>query len=48
MILSRTMRRAEHVARMEIRRDAHRALVGKREGMRRLGKPRCRWKGNIK
>jgi hypothetical protein len=33
---------------MENRRGAHKALVGKPEGKRRLGKPRCKWKGNIK
>ena len=42
------MRWAEHVARMENSRGAQKALVGKPEGNRRLGKPRCRWKGNIK
>jgi hypothetical protein len=30
------------------RRGAYRALVGKPEGMRPLGKPRRRWKDNIK
>jgi len=33
---------------MENRRGARKALVGKPEGKRRLGKPRCRWKGNTK
>ena len=29
-------------------RGAHRVLVGKPEGKRPLGRPRCRWKDNIK
>jgi len=42
------MRWVEHVARMENRRGTHKALVGKPEGKRRHGNPRCGWKGNIK
>jgi hypothetical protein len=30
------------------RRGAYRALVGKPEGRRPLGRPRCRWQDNIK
>jgi hypothetical protein len=30
------------------RRDAYRALVGKPEGWRPLGRPRRRWEDNIK
>jgi hypothetical protein len=30
------------------RRGAYRALVGKPEGMRPHGRPRCRWEDNIK
>jgi hypothetical protein len=30
------------------RRGAYRVLVGKHEGMRPLGRPRCRWEDNIK
>jgi hypothetical protein len=30
------------------RRDVHRGLMGKPEGRRPLGRPRCRWEGNIK
>jgi hypothetical protein len=30
------------------RRGAYRALVGKPEGRRRLGRPRRRWEDNIK
>jgi hypothetical protein len=37
-----------HVARMGERRGAYRSLVGKPEGQRPLGTPRCRWKDNIK
>jgi hypothetical protein len=29
-------------------RGAYRDLVGKPEGKRQLGRPRCRWKDNIK
>jgi hypothetical protein len=30
------------------RRDAYRDLVGKSDGLRPLGRPRHRWKNNIK
>jgi len=30
------------------RRGVYRVLVGKPEGKRRLGRPRCRWEDNIK
>ena len=30
------------------RRGVYRVLVGKPEGMRPLGRPRCRWEDNIK
>jgi hypothetical protein len=30
------------------RRGAYRALVGKPEGRRQLGRPGCRWEDNIK
>jgi hypothetical protein len=30
------------------KRNAYRILVGKPEGKRPLGRPRCRWEGNIK
>jgi hypothetical protein len=33
---------------MEKRRGAYRALVGKPEGRRPLGRPRRRWENNIK
>jgi hypothetical protein len=46
-IKSRRMRWAGHVARMGERRNVYRVLVGKPEGRRPLGRPRCRWeKGN--
>jgi hypothetical protein len=41
------MRWAGHVARMR-KRNAYRILVGKPEGKRSLGRPRCRWLDNIK
>jgi hypothetical protein len=37
-----------HVARMGKRRRAYRALVGKPEGRRPLGRPRRGWENNIK
>ena len=42
------MRWAGHVARMGEDRGVHRVLVGKPEGKRPLGRPRCRWEDNIK
>jgi hypothetical protein len=48
MIKSRRMRWAGHVARMGEKRNAYRILVGKPEGKRPLGRPRCRWVDNIK
>jgi hypothetical protein len=48
MIKSRRMRWAGHVARMGANRNAYRALVGRPEGKRPLGRPRCRWVNNIK
>jgi hypothetical protein len=48
MIESRRMRRAGHVARMGEKRNAYRLLVGKAEGKRPLGRPRCRWVDNIR
>jgi hypothetical protein len=30
------------------RRGAYRVLVGRPEGRRPLGRPRCRWENNIK
>jgi hypothetical protein len=45
---SRRLRWAGHVARMGERRGAYRALVGKAEGRRPLGRPRRRWEDIIK
>ena len=36
------------MARMGEGRGVHRILVGKPEGKRPLGRPRCRWEDNIK
>jgi hypothetical protein len=41
VIKSRRMRWAGHIARMEEVRNAYNILVGKPEGKRPLGKPRC-------
>ena len=38
----------EHAARMGARRDVYRVLVGKSEGKRPLGRPRCGLEDNIK
>ena len=48
MVKSRRMRCAGHVARTGEDRGVHRMLVGKPEGKRPLGRPRLRWKDNIK
>ena len=40
---SRRVRWAGHVAHMGEERGAYRVLVGKPEGKRPLGRPRCRW-----
>jgi hypothetical protein len=48
MIKSRIMSWAEHVAHMGERRGVYRVLVGKPEGRRPLGRPKLRWKDNIK
>jgi hypothetical protein len=48
MVKSRRMRWAWYVARMGEDRGVHRVLVGKPEGKMSLGKPRRRWKDNIK
>jgi hypothetical protein len=42
IIKVRRMRWAGHVARMGEKRVAYRLLVGKPEGRRPLGRPRCR------
>ena len=43
VIKSGRMRWAEHVARMGKKRGVYRVLVGKPEGKRPLGRPRCSW-----
>ena len=48
VIKSGRMRWAGHVARMGEGRGVYRVLVGKHEGKRPLGRPRCRWKDNIR
>jgi hypothetical protein len=48
VVKSRRMRWAGHVARMGEGRGVYRALVGKPEGKRPLGRPRRRWEDNIK
>jgi hypothetical protein len=48
MIKSGRMRLVGHIARMVEKRNACRIVVGKPEGKRPLGKPRCRLVDNIK
>jgi hypothetical protein len=48
VIKSRRLGWAGHMARIGERRGAYRALVGKPEGRRPLGRPRRRWEDNIK
>jgi hypothetical protein len=48
IIKSRRMRWAEYVVLMREIRNVYRLLVGKPEGKRPLGRPRCRWIDNIK
>jgi hypothetical protein len=48
VIKSRRMGWAGHEARMGGKRGAYRILVGRPEGRRLLGRPRRRWKDNIK
>jgi hypothetical protein len=47
IIKSRRMTWAGHVARMGEKRNVYGLLVGKPEGKRPLGRPRCRWIDNI-
>jgi hypothetical protein len=48
MIKPRRMRWAWHVARMGEKRNAYRILVGKPDGKRPLGRPRCKCLDNTK
>jgi hypothetical protein len=48
VVKSRRMRWSGHVARMREDRIVQRELVGKHEGKRPLGRPRCRWEDSIK
>ena len=48
VIKSRRMRLAGHLARIGQRRGLYGVLVGKPEGKRSLGRPRCRYEDNIK
>jgi hypothetical protein len=47
IIKSRRMRWAGHVARTGEKKNVYRLLVGKAEGKRPLGRPRCRCLANI-
>jgi hypothetical protein len=47
-VIKARMRWAGHVARMGEVRGAYNILVGRPEGRRPLGRPRCTWKDNIK
>jgi hypothetical protein len=48
VIKSRRMRWEEHVAQMRQMRSEYKLLVVESEGKRSLGRPRLRWKDNIK
>ena len=48
VIKSRRMRWAGHVVHMGEERGVYWVLVGKPEGKRQLGRPRCRWMDNIR
>jgi hypothetical protein len=48
MMKSKSMRWAGHIARMGMKRNAYRILVGKPEGKRPLGRPSHRWVNSIK
>ena len=48
VIKSRRMRWAWRVACMGERKDIYMVVVGKTEGKRPIGRPRCRWEDNIK
>jgi hypothetical protein len=47
-VKSKRMRWVGHVARMGEERKVYKVLVGKPEGKRPLGRPRCRWEDGIR
>jgi hypothetical protein len=47
-IKSRQMRWAGHVARIGEERKLYKVLVGKPQGKRSLGRPRCRWEDGLR
>jgi hypothetical protein len=47
-VKSRRMRWAGHVAHMGEERKVYKVLVGKPEGKRPLGRPRCRWEDGFR
>jgi hypothetical protein len=47
-VKSRRMRWAGNVARMGEERKVYKVLVGRPEGKRPLGRPRCRWEDGIR
>jgi hypothetical protein len=48
VVKPRMMKWAGHVARMGEMRNAYNISVEKSEGKRAVGRPRCRWKDNIR
>jgi hypothetical protein len=48
IIKLRRLRWAGHVAQMREKRNVYRLLVGKSEGKRPLGRPRCKWMDDVK
>jgi hypothetical protein len=48
MINSRRMRRGRNLERVSSKRNVCGILVGKPEVNRLLGRPRCRWRHNVK
>ena len=48
MVKSRRMRWAGRLACVGDRRGLYRVLVGRPDGERPIGRPRCRWEDNIK
>jgi hypothetical protein len=48
IIKSRRMRWAGHIVRMWEKKNMYRLLVGKPEGKRPLGRPRCKWVDDIR